>query len=326
MVSTIIPVHNRPRLLREAVRSVLGQSYRPIEIIIVDDGSTDQTPAVADELAATFPQLIHVIHQSNGGPGVARQRGLETAQGMFIQFLDSDDLLLPDKFTAQVNALEEQPHCQICYGRSYEEDHSVSPPRRQGPIRLTGRALPSLFPELLLSRWWTTSSPLYRKSLLDRIGPWRPWLNEEDWEYDARAGATGAPLAWVPIDVSIRRLNIGSDNLSAGGCWDPRKLAHRARAQVEIHRCACEAGVSADSGAMRQFSRAAFLLSRQCALAGLATASRDLFQLARRASVAGRRERLEFRLYGLLARLLGWRGAARVSGGLYRILRFRGAA
>jgi glycosyltransferase involved in cell wall biosynthesis len=305
---------------------VLHQSYRPIEIIIVDDGSSDQTAAVADELADTFPQLVHVIHQSNSGPGVARQRGLETAAGAFIQFLDSDDLLLPDKFKLQVTALEEQPDCDICYGRSYEEDHSFTPPRRRGPIRLTGRAIPHLFPDLLVSRWWTTSSPLYRKSLLDRIGPWRSWINEEDWEYDARAGATGAPLAWVAADVSIRRLNISSDNLSGGGCIDPRKLSHRARAQMEIHRCACEAGVSADSAEMKQFSRAAFLLSRQCALAGLATASRDLFRLARRASASGPRERLEFRLYGVLARLLGWRAAARLSGGLYRILHFRSAA
>ena len=267
-----------------------------------------------------------MIHQRNSGPGVARQTGLEQARGEFIQFLDSDDLLLPDKFTAQVSALNQQSACQICYGRSYEEDHSITPPRLQGPIRLTGHCIHKLFPELLLSRWWTTSSPLYRKSLLDRIGPWRPWLNEEDWEYDARAGATGAPLAWVSCDVSIRRLNISQDSLSDGGCMDPRKLSHRAKAQMEIHRCACQAGVRADSSEMRQFSRAVFLLSRQCALAGLGHASRDLFQLARRASTNGLRERIEFNLYALLVRCLGWRGAARLSGGLYRILRFRRAA
>jgi hypothetical protein len=326
MVSTIIPVYNRAHLLIEAVNSVLGQNYRPIEIIIVDDGSTDQTAAVADQLAGSYPTLIQVLHQSNSGPGVARQHGLEQARGGFIQFLDSDDLLLPGKFSSQVNALNERPECQICYGRSYEEDHATPPPHRQGPIRLTGRAVPRLFPDLLVSRWWTTSSPLYRKSLLDHIGPWRPWLNEEDWEYDARAGATGALLAWVPVDVSIRRLNISSDNLSAGGCKDPRKLLHRAKAQSEIYRCACQAGVPSECSEMRHFSRSAFLLSRQCGLAGLPVASRDLFLLACRASPPSQLGRLQFSLYALTARLLGWCTAAWLSSGFYMILSFRRAA
>jgi glycosyltransferase involved in cell wall biosynthesis len=142
LVSTIIPVHNRARLLREAVASVLAQTYRPIEIVIVDDGSTDDTAAVADELARSSPETIVVIHQPNGGPGAARQRGLERARGSFIQFLDSDDLLLPGKFTAQVGALRRQPDCQISYGPSLEENHAIQPVRRPaGAERLRdGRA------------------------------------------------------------------------------------------------------------------------------------------------------------------------------------------
>jgi glycosyltransferase involved in cell wall biosynthesis len=97
MVSTIIPVYNRPELLQQAVSSVLMQLYRPIEIIIVNDGSTDVTLDVANRLACENPQLIHVINQSNAGPGVARQRGLEKARGEYIQFLDSDDLLAQGK-------------------------------------------------------------------------------------------------------------------------------------------------------------------------------------------------------------------------------------
>lgn len=320
LVSVIIPVHDRPRVLVEAVHSALEQTYRPIEIVIVDDGSTDSTGSVADGLAAAHPGVIQVIHQANGGPGVARQRGLEECRGEYIQFLDSDDLLFPQKFACQVAALQQHPECQICYGRSFEEDHSIDPPLRHGPIRSTGTHQPRLFPHLLVERWWTTSSPLYRRELLDRIGPWQPWINEEDWEYDARAGATGAPLAWVPFDVSVRRIHMGDDHLSREGSTDPRKLSERARAQASIYRCAIKAGVGPHAREMDQFARSAFLLCRQCGAAGVQEASRSLFHLARKASSPGLVRSFEYRLYGLLAASLGWCRAARVSIRLHQSL------
>jgi len=324
LVSTIIPVHNRSDLLREAVASVLAQTYRPIEIVIVDDGSTDDTAAVAEELARSNPESIQVIHQPNAGPGAARQRGLDRARGSFVQFLDSDDLLLPGKFAAQVGALRQQPDCQISYGPSLEENHAMHPVRRRGPMRGTGEVRATLFPHLLVERWWTTSSPLYRRDLLDRIGPWRSWINEEDWEYDARAGATGARLAWVPEEVSVRRIHLADGHLSDEGCEDPRKLAHRALAQASLFQCARRAGVARESAEMRHFARSAFLLSRQCGLAGVDDASRSLFQLARASSTPWRRQSPEFMLYGLLATLVGWRGAARMSLGLRRLIPLRG--
>jgi hypothetical protein len=320
LVSTIIPVYNRSDLLREAVASVLAQTYRPIEIVIVDDGSSDDTAAVAKDLARSNPESIVVIQQHNAGPGAARQRGMEVARGSFIQFLDSDDLLLPGKFAAQVGALRQQPDCQISYGPSLEENHSIHPVQRRGPMRGTGQVRATLFPHLLVERWWTTSCPLYRRDLLDRIGPWRSWINEEDWEYDARAGATGARLAWVPEEVSVRRIHLADGHLSDEGCEDPRKLSHRALAQASLFHCARQAGVAIDAPEMRHFARAAFLLSRQCGLAGVDEASRSLFQLARAASGRRRRQSPEFLLYGLLATLVGWRGAARVSLGLRRLM------
>ncbi|MFZ9752190.1 MAG: glycosyltransferase family 2 protein [Cyanobium sp.] len=321
LVSTIIPVHNRAGLLQEAVASVLAQTHRPIEILIINDGSEDDTAAVAEELARRSPDPIRVIHQRNAGPGAARQRGLEVAEGRFIQFLDSDDLLLPGKFAAQVAALHRQPHCQICYGPSFEENHALPTVQRRGPMRGTGQPRPYLFPELLIERWWTTSSPLYRRELLDRIGPWMPWINEEDWEYDARAGATGAPLAWVSEPVSVRRIHLPVGHLSDGGCEDPLKLAHRALAQESLFRCARQAGVSRNAPEMAHFARAAFLLSRQCGLAGADQASRRLFHLAQQASSRRRRIAPDFLLYGVMARLVGWNKAARLSTGLRQRLR-----
>src|SRR6516162_5891082 len=107
LVSTIIAVHNRPLLLREAVASVLAQTYRPIEIIIVNDGSTDETGREAEALAVIHPE-VRAIHRENGGPGAARETGRLVAQGEFIQYLDSDDLLLPSKFERQVAGLRQR--------------------------------------------------------------------------------------------------------------------------------------------------------------------------------------------------------------------------
>ncbi|MCP9833663.1 glycosyltransferase [Cyanobium sp. Aljojuca 7A6] len=317
LVSTIIPVHNRSALLREAVASVLAQDHRPIEIVIVDDGSNDDTGAVADGLATAHPTVIRVIHQPNGGPGAARQRGLDHSHGEFVQYLDSDDLLLPGKFSAQVAALNSSTEARIAYGPSLEEDHSRHPIQRRGPMRATGTPLERLFPLLLLERWWTTSCPLYRRELLDRIGPWQPWINEEDWEYDGRAGAAGAPLVWVPEPVSVRRIHMGNDHLSDRGHLDPRKLGDRARAQDSLLRSALAAGVDRRSPEMARFSRSAFLLSRQCGAAGAEQASERLFQLAWRTGAwQGRRQQLEFVFYRLLAAVLGWGRAARLSMGV----------
>lgn len=321
LVTTIIPVHNRSVLLRDAVGSVKSQIYREIEIVIVDDGSTDDTPVVAESLSSNSEIPIRVIHQANSGPGAARQKGLEDARGEFIQFLDSDDLLLPGKFSAQVAALQELPASGICYGPSSEEDHSTAPAGLDYPMRATGVQINKLFPMLLMERWWTTSTPLYRRSLLDAIGPWNAWRNEEDWEYDGRCGATGTFLAWVQEPCSIRRINLGADHLSYQGSVDPRKLADRARARQSLFRSALAAGVSLDEPEMKHFSRSAFLLSRQCAEAGLEDEARDLHQLACRACAAGR-EPADLRLYGWIGHLIGWRRTARLSQGL-RVLRPR---
>ena len=108
LVSTIIPVYNRPMMLPEAVDSVLSQSHSAVEVIIVNDGSSDDTPQVADQLAEANPDRVTVIHIDNSGPSLAREAGRQVAKGEFIQYLDSDDILYPEKFHLQVEALRNQ--------------------------------------------------------------------------------------------------------------------------------------------------------------------------------------------------------------------------
>ena len=192
LVSTIIPVYNRAEQLHAAVQSVLEQDFRPIEILIVDDGSTDETFRSAQSLAATSAATIQVVTQPNAGPGVARERGRRMASGEFIQYLDSDDILLPGKFTAQVQALRARPDCQVAYGmtRFRSADGSAA----AGAWKGSGVGRDTMFPSFLVERWWDTPNPLYRSTICDQAGPWTDLRLEEDWEYDCRIASLGARL------------------------------------------------------------------------------------------------------------------------------------
>jgi glycosyltransferase involved in cell wall biosynthesis len=101
LVSAIIPTYNRAHCIGEAVESVLRQTYRPLEVIVVDDGSTDETPAVL----RGFGDRIHVVRQENAGPSAARNRGVARSSGSVLAFLDSDDLWLPRKIERQMDLL-----------------------------------------------------------------------------------------------------------------------------------------------------------------------------------------------------------------------------
>jgi glycosyltransferase involved in cell wall biosynthesis len=310
LVSTIIPVHNRPRLLREAVASVLAQSYRAIEAIIVDDGSTDETPVVADALAATTSVEIRVVHQSNRGQGLAREAGRRVANGEFIQYLDSDDLLLPDKFRLQVDGLRAQPHCGAAYGftRFRHADGRVE----RKPWKGSGKRVGAMFPSFLLSRWWDTPTPLYRASVCEAAGPWSDLRLEEDWEYDCRVAALGVELHFCEQYVAeVRDHEHG--RLSRGEALDPARLAQRARSHRLIFEHAKRAGIEASIPEMQHFARELFLLARQCGAAGLESDSRDLFLLSKAASSADRASKLDFRAYEVAAGILGWPLVGRIA-------------
>jgi hypothetical protein len=297
LVTTIIPVHNRAAMLREAVASVVAQTYRPIEIVIVDDGSTDDTARAADELANDF---IRVIHQSNAGPGAAREAARLVARGEFIQHLDSDDVLLPSKFELQVAGLDGNRDCGASYGwtRLRRRDGSVEPK----PWKRSGERIETMFPAMLESRWWDSCTPLYRASLLERAGPWLPLRNEEDWEYDARVAALGVKLHRVEDWVCEVRLH--DAHLSG----QPSALADRAVAHISILESARRANIPPGSPEMQRFARELFLLARQCGAAGLRKESRSLLRLAQSIS-----EARDMRVYELTARTLGWRAAGRLA-------------
>jgi len=105
-VSAIVPSYNRAHLLPRALASIASQTWRDIEVIVVDDGSTDETDRVVHEIAAGFPFLIRYYRQPHSGCASARNHGLRVASGDAVAFLDSDDEWLPDALARLVNALE----------------------------------------------------------------------------------------------------------------------------------------------------------------------------------------------------------------------------
>lgn len=116
LVSFIIPVYNTSEYLEECVQSLLQQTYQTLQIILVDDGSTDESPKLCDELADRF-ENVSVIHKQNQGLGMARNTGLTKATGKYVAFLDSDDTLDPDTVATCVQEMTEKNADACFYGR-----------------------------------------------------------------------------------------------------------------------------------------------------------------------------------------------------------------
>jgi glycosyltransferase involved in cell wall biosynthesis len=112
LVTVVIPCYNQAHFLSEAIESVLAQDHPHIEVVVVDDGSTDNTAKVA----AHYPQ-VHLIRQHNQGLSAARNVGLESSHGDYIVFLDADDRLLPGAVGAGLEVLRAHPECAFAFGR-----------------------------------------------------------------------------------------------------------------------------------------------------------------------------------------------------------------
>lgn len=314
LVSTIIPVFNRATMLREAVASVLAQTWRPIEIIIVDDGSDDDSLAVEEELVRDNPGIVRVLRQQNSGPGVARQYGLEAAKGEFIQFLDSDDLLLPQKFALQIAGLRADPEASIAYGKSYVSNLGV---RATQPAQRTGECFRTLFPALLQEPIWPTMTPLYRREFLDQIGPWPRARQLEDWMYDAQAAAQGARLHYIDAFIAETR-NHGEARLCQLWKNDAGAMRERLAAYVTVLAHAERSGVARDAPEMRGFVRALFWMARNAGCYGLPVEARQLFELSRGRAL---RPGWDYRVFALAAAVLGWSRASRLAESLHGLRR-----
>lgn len=322
LVSTIIPVHNRAVFLQQAVRTILQQTYGLVEVILVDDGSTDNTADAIAELVAGDSERVRSVRISNRGPGGAREQGRLMARGEFIQYLDSDDELLPRKFEIQVKALNDDPECGVAYGKTRLIDESGNV--LKAPFKSSGVRMDYLFPALLVDRWWNTLTPLYRRSVCDQVGPWPDMWMAEDWLYDARVGALGTKLVFCDEYVADYRMH-SSERLTGAGELSPRSLKNFGQLIPELFACARTAGVQIGCPEMQHFSRWAFSLARQLARAGDVAAAQECLDIAIQADKRGAAA-WDLRCYGLAARVFGWTRLSDWSQRCYSLLRRRPGA
>jgi glycosyltransferase involved in cell wall biosynthesis len=299
-------VYNRPRLLVDAVESVIAQTYRPLEVIVVDDGSTDETPRVVDQLGDRYRGEVRVVHQAHVGIGAAREAGRLRAAGEFIQYLDSDDLLRPGKFALQVAGLRAHPECGISYGRTRR--YRIGRVPRDVAWGRTGEQIDYLFPSFLESRWWLTSTPLYRREVSDRAGAWSRLSFGEDYEYECRIGKQGVRLQYCDALVSDHRDHPGTRQTHAAN--RPGLVQDQACAYLLVFEHARSAGfgqVRPD----RTFGRRLFRTARLCDAIGTSGQSRALLQLLDGrcdASLAA-----QIRFYRLMVATFGRRRAGSLS-------------
>lgn len=163
LVSVVIPAFNAARVIARAVHSVLEQDWQPIEVIVVDDGSTDGTVEAVEALGA--PEL-RVIRQANTGAAAARNRGIRESRGAFVAFLDADDTWLPGRLTRTVEPMLADPAIGLCYCRAWRE------PEGGGPRRLMhAEAVARLHPcGIYPPRYICTPAATVRREVLDRVG------------------------------------------------------------------------------------------------------------------------------------------------------------
>lgn len=218
LVSVVVPVFNSEAFLPETLDSVFALDYEPLEVIVVDDGSTDGSAAIAD----SYPG-VHVVRQDNRGPAAARNAGIDLAQGEFVAFVDADDVVLPHKLSVQVGYLLDHPEVTATLGRQ----EWITPP-------------PDAVPDLVwgdLDGVAPLSMVIHRAALVE-IGRFDESLRgPEDMDLLIRLRQAGHRFLVLPEVVMRRRYHGG--NLVAGRREAPLPLdllkakleRERARAQ-----------------------------------------------------------------------------------------------
>jgi glycosyltransferase involved in cell wall biosynthesis len=162
LVSVIIPTYNRGWIIKEAINSVLDQDFSDFELIVVDDGSDDDTR----EVLGTYANSITVLHQSNRGVSAARNRGIADASGRLIAFLDSDDLWLPGKLKTQVKFFEENADAMINQTQEIWIRNGI----RVNPKKRHHKFSGMIFERSLALCLVSPSAVMMRKSLFDTVG------------------------------------------------------------------------------------------------------------------------------------------------------------
>ncbi len=156
LVSIIVPVYNGAAYVEQGIRSILAQAHRPLEVIVVDDGSQDASAAIAERLG----DPVRVHRQPNGGPPVARNMGVSLARGEFIGFLDADDTFTADALDRQLDRFQARPEVQLVVGLGQYESLQSRPTDAVASFAAVGNEMLTL----------QLGTALFRRELFDTVG------------------------------------------------------------------------------------------------------------------------------------------------------------
>lgn len=212
-ISVVIPCFNAEHFVAATLRSVLAQGVDGVEVVVVDDGSSDASAAVVAQMSGD----VRLIRQPNAGVAVARNTGLQAARGRLVAFLDADDIWLPGKLAAQLALLETNPGVRMCCS-AWEVWNSLEPEPTPELFSHLSQQLGGagsawegasgwIYPELLLDCVVWTSTVLAERSLFSEIGAFDPTLRiGEDYDLWLRASRV-TPILRVPRPLALYRMH-----------------------------------------------------------------------------------------------------------------------
>jgi glycosyltransferase involved in cell wall biosynthesis len=219
LVSVVIPCYNQAHFLSEAIESVLCQGYTNVEVVVVDDGSTDN----ASEVASRYERAgVRLIRQENRGRSAARNRGLDEAQGKYVVFLDSDDRLLPEALEVGVKDLEAHPACAFVFGRTSVVGTDGSSP------------MTDYYGELLRGNYiGTPGAAMFRRSVFDSVGGFDTTLHAaEDYELYLRVASEFPIHKHGELVLDYREHEANTSRDSAKMLRDTLKVLHSQQKRV----------------------------------------------------------------------------------------------
>lgn len=290
-VSVIIPAFNSERYLAEAVDSVLSQTYKNIECIVVDDGSTDNTPAIVQG----YGDRIRYIYQENAERSAARNRGIAAATGQYISFLDADDFIDSAKIADQIAFLEEHPECAAVYSkvRFFRGDAGKTcfNLERQTPSG-------DILGQLLYGNFITVHSPLIRKFAVEETGGFNPVLaHNEDWDFFLRLSLSGCGFGFLNKYHAFCRMHQSNTSRDEIRMYESKWQVIKAFSSMHLHDLQCKQIDVQRVLAYHQadYGKALIVNGR------MAEGRRHIFQACRSAFP----ERKKYFLFGLAAQMLG---------------------
>ncbi len=232
-VSVIVPSYNAEAFIAETIDSVLHQTFDDLELLVVDDGSTDRTV----EIVEGYGDAVRLIRQENAGVCVARNHGIAAARGAFICLLDHDDFWFPHKLARQLRAFEEYPQAGVVFSRFilWERD-------KHGAFSCPSRFLLTdyedgidpeysgwIYHQFLLDCWMLTSTAMFRAEVFDRCGVFDEALPfSEDWDLWLRI-SRDYPMVRLSRPTALYRQHQAQGNRVVRGVDYRSQLLRRAR-------------------------------------------------------------------------------------------------